>query len=96
MYSGRTGTGTSVSFSLGNRDMAVVLVTTSGSQLPPTSTAASSQPPQSTQPPPQTTGGSGCQSEKWGQCGGQGWSGCTVCAAGSTCKYSNDWYSQCV
>ncbi|KAF9563852.1 cellobiohydrolase I [Agrocybe pediades] len=33
---------------------------------------------------------------KWGQCGGQGWTGPTVCAAGSTCTASNQWYSQCL
>lgn len=31
----------------------------------------------------------------WGQCGGQGWSGATCCAAG-TCTYLNDWHSQCL
>ncbi|KAF5323251.1 hypothetical protein D9619_013508 [Psilocybe cf. subviscida] len=32
----------------------------------------------------------------WGQCGGQNYSGETVCASGSTCVYSNPWYSQCL
>ncbi|CAK4135929.1 unnamed protein product [Aphanomyces euteiches] len=32
----------------------------------------------------------------WGQCGGNGYSGSTACAAGSVCKVSNEWYSQCV
>ncbi|KAF7374834.1 Glycoside hydrolase family 5 protein [Mycena sanguinolenta] len=32
----------------------------------------------------------------WGQCGGQGWTGGTSCAAGSTCVYSNQYYSQCI
>ncbi|KAI0376348.1 carbohydrate-binding module family 1 [Hypomontagnella monticulosa] len=32
----------------------------------------------------------------WGQCGGQGWSGATCCASGSTCVKSNDYYSQCL
>ncbi|KAI5461889.1 cutinase-domain-containing protein [Mariannaea sp. PMI_226] len=31
----------------------------------------------------------------WGQCGGQGWTGATCCSAG-TCKYFNDYYSQCL
>ncbi|OTA53081.1 glycoside hydrolase family 6 protein [Hypoxylon sp. EC38] len=32
----------------------------------------------------------------WGQCGGQGWTGATCCASGSTCVKSNDYYSQCL
>lgn len=41
-------------------------------------------------------GGGGCTVTKWGQCGGKGYSGCTTCAAGSSCKFSNDYYSQCL
>lgn len=33
---------------------------------------------------------------KYAQCGGQGWSGSTCCASGSTCKVSNQYYSQCL
>lgn len=36
------------------------------------------------------------QSPVWGQCGGIGWTGSTACASGSTCTYSNDYYSQCI
>ncbi|KAF7336672.1 Glycoside hydrolase family 5 protein [Mycena venus] len=32
----------------------------------------------------------------WGQCGGQGYTGSTVCDAGSTCVFSNQYYSQCL
>ena len=32
----------------------------------------------------------------WGQCGGKGFTGPTVCASGSTCVKSNDWFSQCL
>ncbi|KAG8785614.1 hypothetical protein FRC15_001047 [Serendipita sp. 397] len=32
----------------------------------------------------------------WGQCGGQGWSGSTVCDAGSYCYPFNPFYSQCI
>ncbi|OTB18636.1 glycoside hydrolase family 6 protein [Daldinia sp. EC12] len=32
----------------------------------------------------------------WGQCGGQGWTGPTCCASGSTCNKSNDYYHQCL
>ncbi|KFA61236.1 hypothetical protein S40285_08871 [Stachybotrys chlorohalonatus IBT 40285] len=33
---------------------------------------------------------------RWGQCGGQGWTGATCCVSGSTCTVSNQWYSQCI
>ncbi|KDQ16044.1 carbohydrate-binding module family 1 protein [Botryobasidium botryosum FD-172 SS1] len=33
---------------------------------------------------------------KYGQCGGIGWTGPTACASGSTCKVSNEYYSQCL
>ncbi|KAK4657656.1 1,4-beta-D-glucan cellobiohydrolase cel6a [Podospora pseudocomata] len=32
----------------------------------------------------------------WSQCGGQGWTGATCCASGSTCVAQNQWYSQCL
>ncbi len=35
-------------------------------------------------------------SATWGQCGGQGWTGATCCASGSSCQYSNQYYSQCI
>ncbi|KAL0955417.1 hypothetical protein HGRIS_014910 [Hohenbuehelia grisea] len=34
--------------------------------------------------------------QHWGQCGGNGYSGPTVCVAPYTCTKSNDWYSQCL
>ncbi|KAI1842582.1 hypothetical protein JX265_012574 [Neoarthrinium moseri] len=47
---------------------------------------------------PTTTSGGGdsCSVAKYGQCGGSGYSGCTTCTNGSTCTYSNDYYSQCL
>lgn len=33
---------------------------------------------------------------KYGQCGGTGWTGSTVCASGSTCTATNQYYSQCL
>ncbi|KAJ7602535.1 endo-1,4-B-xylanase A [Roridomyces roridus] len=36
------------------------------------------------------------QSAVWGQCGGQGWTGPLTCVAGSTCTFSNTFYSQCL
>jgi len=38
----------------------------------------------------------GATAAHWGQCGGQGWTGPTVCASPYTCKASNQYYSQCL
>ncbi|WYZ42510.1 hypothetical protein EsH8_VI_000209 [Colletotrichum jinshuiense] len=43
-----------------------------------------------------TTAAGGTTVPKYGQCGGQGWTGPTTCAAGSTCQALNAFYSQCV
>ncbi|KAJ3047644.1 hypothetical protein HK097_011348 [Rhizophlyctis rosea] len=67
-------------------------------QAPPRTTTTT-LPNTTTQPPrttttttrPPTTGGA----PLYGQCGGQGWTGATTCAQG-TCKFSNQWYSQCL
>ncbi|KAJ3026963.1 hypothetical protein HDV00_011477 [Rhizophlyctis rosea] len=53
-----------------------------------------------TQAPRTTTttvsnGGGNCAA-KYGQCGGQGFSGPTCCQSGSTCTSSNQYYSQCL
>jgi len=67
--------------------------TTSQASSQPTSTRpASSAAPSSSA----ASGGSGNCAAKWGQCGGQGWSGPSCCASGSTCKANNQWYSQCL
>ena len=50
----------------------------------------------STSTAPATTTASGCTASQWSQCGGIGYSGCKTCASPYTCKYSNDWYSQCL
>jgi len=44
-----------------------------------------------------TTGSAPASTQtKYGQCGGQSWTGPTACASGSTCKYSSPYYSQCL
>jgi hypothetical protein len=43
-----------------------------------------------------TASGTGGTAAKFGQCGGMGYTGPTACEAGSTCTYSNAWYSQCL
>ncbi|KAK0387522.1 hypothetical protein NLU13_3768 [Sarocladium strictum] len=62
----------------------------STSSAVPTTLTTSRAPPASTSAPP-----SGTCASIWAQCGGNGWSGPTCCSQG-TCKFSNDWYSQCV
>ena len=47
-------------------------------------------------PTTSASSGGGGTVAKYGQCGGTGWTGGTVCASGSTCTYSNQWYSQCL
>lgn len=42
-----------------------------------------------------TSSANGSGQTLYGQCGGQGYNGPTTCASG-TCKYSNQWYSQCL
>lgn len=91
MYSGKTGSGTSVSFSLGSHDMAVIKVTT-GSQAPVTTTTTSqstASETRSTSAPTSTGGGNSCQSAQWAQCGGKDWTGCKACVSGTTCKFVN-------
>ncbi|AEO60934.1 glycoside hydrolase family 62 protein [Thermothelomyces thermophilus ATCC 42464] len=41
-------------------------------------------------------GGGGVTVPRYGQCGGQGYTGPTTCESPYTCKYQNDWYSQCL
>jgi len=41
-----------------------------------------------------TSNPGGCTSQKWAQCGGIGFTGCTTCVSGTTCTKLNDWYSQ--
>jgi acetylxylan esterase len=53
---------------------------------------ATSAPASTPTPPPTNTN----VVAKYGQCGGNGYTGSTTCAAGSTCTYSNAWYSQCL
>ncbi|TFK31803.1 cellobiohydrolase I [Crucibulum laeve] len=52
--------------------------------------SSSSGTPSSTAPP------SGATQVKYGQCGGIGYTGPTVCASGSKCTVSNQYYSQCL
>jgi hypothetical protein len=33
---------------------------------------------------------------KYSQCAGEGWTGTGTCVSGTTCTYSNPYYSQCL
>ncbi|KFZ24809.1 hypothetical protein V502_00719 [Pseudogymnoascus sp. VKM F-4520 (FW-2644)] len=72
---------------------------TSGGAAPTSSQVATSGAATSGSAAPTSTsapGGSGCASPKYGQCGGEGWTGCTACVEGSTCEaVSPPYYSQC-
>ena len=56
---------------------------------PPVSTTE--KPPVTTTQPPATG-----TVAHWGQCGGSGWTGGTVCVSPYTCQVANQWYSQCL
>ncbi|RPA79999.1 putative acetyl xylan esterase [Ascobolus immersus RN42] len=66
----------------------------SGGSNPTPQPTTSNPGTQPTQPP--TNGGGSGSVAKWGQCGGNGYSGPTSCVSGSSCQKINDWYSQCL
>ncbi|KAL2261663.1 hypothetical protein VTK26DRAFT_3655 [Humicola hyalothermophila] len=48
-------------------------------------------------PDPEDPGNGGGETvPRWGQCGGNGYTGPTECESPYTCTYQNDWYSQCL
>ncbi|KAI5858942.1 glycosyl hydrolase family 61-domain-containing protein [Tricharina praecox] len=51
--------------------------------------------PGATPAPTGAAPGAGDPVAKWGQCGGNGWTGSTACVAGISCAKVNDYYSQC-
>ncbi|PNS20600.1 Chitin synthase 3 [Sphaceloma murrayae] len=57
----------------------------------PATTASTTTPASAPAPAPTTA-----TVPKYGQCGGQVYSGPTTCEAGSVCKFASVWYSQCV
>lgn len=73
----------------------------SGGSIPgggPQSTSSSGPGSSSSSPRPSSTstnGGGSCTVAKYGQCGGQDYTGCKNCVD-STCTFSNQWYSQCL
>jgi len=57
-----------------------------------TTTTSVSSPTSASSTPTST----GAVAQKYGQCGGIGWTGPTACASGSTCTDVNDYYYQCL
>ncbi|KAH7090918.1 cellulose-growth-specific protein [Auriculariales sp. MPI-PUGE-AT-0066] len=66
----------------------------SSSSSSSTGSSSSSTPSSSSTATSTSTAPSATQT-KYGQCGGQGWTGPTACATGSTCTVLNSYYSQC-
>ncbi|KAI2714077.1 CAZyme family GH10 [Penicillium roqueforti] len=82
---GGTASGTSTS--------STATVTSTTTSATTTTTSATTTTTSATTPT--TSSGSTTGVPLYGQCGGLGWTGSTTCTSG-TCKYSNDWYSQCL
>jgi endo-1,4-beta-xylanase len=57
---------------------------------PPVTTTTTSARPTS------TSSAGGPEQTRWGQCGGNGWTGPTRCQSPWTCQKLNDWYWQCL
>ncbi|KAK4167237.1 Alpha/Beta hydrolase protein [Cladorrhinum sp. PSN259] len=80
------GTTTTTRFSTTSATSVVTSNPTTFDTFPPISSASSAPPPVQT----------GCVAQRWAQCGGQGFTGCTACASPYKCTFSNNWYSQCL
>jgi endo-1,4-beta-xylanase len=72
------------------------ILTALGGKATTTSTTTSTTSKSTTTTTTSSTSTSTGVAAHWGQCGGSGWTGPTVCASGYTCTYSNAWYSQCL
>ncbi|KAF3106711.1 hypothetical protein TWF706_003222 [Orbilia oligospora] len=74
-------------------------ITTTTSSVRPTTTTTTpivQTTPSTTTPARTTTTAAQPAQQKWGQCGGVGWTGPTACVDGSTCQALNPYYSQCL
>ncbi|KDR72743.1 hypothetical protein GALMADRAFT_270683 [Galerina marginata CBS 339.88] len=64
--------------------------------IPTTTKPASSTTKPATTTPVTSPAPTGATAAHYAQCGGQGWTGATVCAAPYTCQVSSAYYSQCL
>ncbi|KAK6532170.1 hypothetical protein TWF694_003330 [Orbilia ellipsospora] len=71
-------------------------VTTTKTTTKATTAATTTSTSKTTTKATTTTAGNPATQTLYGQCGGIGWTGPTVCASGSTCTFGNDYYSQCL
>ncbi|KAK0662655.1 putative pectin lyase F-2 [Lasiodiplodia hormozganensis] len=62
----------------------------------PAASSSSSESSSSSSSSSSSGSSSGSAVSRWGQCGGQSWTGSTTCEDGYTCTVQNDWYSQCL
>ncbi|KAG8917859.1 Exoglucanase 1 [Tulasnella sp. 417] len=85
-YSGTT-TSTTTSTSTTSTKTSTTTTKTSTTTTTSTKTSTTSS---------KTTTTTGATQTQYGQCGGQTYTGPTVCASPYTCKYSNPYYSQCL
>jgi hypothetical protein len=88
---GVTVSGGAVSGSLPARSMVTFVLKTGAATASTSGSVSASTSRTSTASPP-----AGTCSARYAQCGGQGWAGPTCCVAGTTCQYSNAYYSQCL
>jgi len=70
--------------------------TSSASKVPTTISTVVSKSSVVTSAVASATASTGSVQVIYGQCGGVGWTGPTVCAAGSSCVETNEYYSQCL
>lgn len=112
LYTGTSGTGSSVSATLVAHDMAIFKVTTGTGSTGTTTKATTSTKATSTSTSTTIKSTTTTTSTKvsttsaaptgtgtvphYGQCGGTGFTGGTVCVSPYTCTYSNPYYSQCL
>ncbi|KAG8937669.1 hypothetical protein FRC03_007940 [Tulasnella sp. 419] len=87
---------TRVSSSSSSRSSSSSTSVTSSSTSRASSSASSSSSSRASSSSTTTSTASTATQTPYGQCGGSGYTGPTVCPTGWTCKYSSDFYSQCL
>lgn len=100
--SGGSSTGTTSISSTAKSSTTIASSTTTSSSsvktssVGSTSTLASSTTTKASSTTTSAVSSSTCTVGAYAQCGGTGYTGCTVCVSGSTCTEQNDYYSQCI